>query len=76
MTLNEAFAKIIKTARKDADLTQEALSEKSGVSVDTISFIERGEYLPSMNTLYAFSKAFKIPANHLIQEVDKLKPKA
>lgn len=47
----------IKTARKEAGLTQAQLAEKAGISRSYIGGIELGSYNPSVNTLIRISKA-------------------
>lgn len=39
----------LKVARVEADLTQQQLAEKTGVTRQTISLIEKGKYNPSLN---------------------------
>ena len=47
----------IKDMRKAADLTQEQLANKSGVSRSHIAAIETGKYSPTMKTLTAIAAA-------------------
>ncbi len=51
--------------RKNQNLTQEALSEKSGVSVNTIRNMEKGRW-PSAYTIAAVSAAFGIDPKMLL----------
>ena len=39
----------VKLARVEAGLTQQDLADKAGVTRQTISLIEKGEYNPSLN---------------------------
>lgn len=39
----------LKVARVEIDLTQQQLAEKTGVTRQTISLIEKGKYNPSLN---------------------------
>lgn len=54
-----------KNYRKKQKLTQEMLSEKSGVSVNTIRNMEKGRW-PSSSTIAAVSKVFGIDPKMLL----------
>ena len=45
--------------RMDADITQERLSEKVGVSRQTIIAIEKGNYIPSVLLALKLARFFK-----------------
>lgn len=47
----------IKELRARYDLTQEDLAKVVGVRRETILFIEKGEYNPSLNLAHAIAKA-------------------
>ena len=47
----------VRNMRKEAGLTQEKLSELSGVSRSHIAEIEAGKYSPTVKTLDAISRA-------------------
>lgn len=47
------------------DLTQEQLSEKSGVSSDFISQIERGLNSPSLDTIQKLADGLGVPIEEL-----------
>ena len=55
----------IKELRARYDLTQEKLAERVGVRRETIVFLEKGKYNPSLNLAYNISKVF----NSAIEEV-------
>ncbi len=55
--LNKFFGKKLCKLRKEKGLTQEQLSEKVGVSVEFISYLERGIYGASFETLAKIAKA-------------------
>lgn len=55
----------MRSARKDANLTQENLSQQSGVSVRHIAKIEKGEMNPSFEILYRLINCMGISANTL-----------
>lgn len=47
--------------RKDSGLSQQALAERAGLSVDSVGKLERGEQLVSMKTLNKLCQALGIP---------------
>ena len=55
----------IKLYRKD---TQEALAERTQLSPDTISLIERGENVASSYTLIKICNALNITPNHILEK--------
>lgn len=55
----------IKEFRARYDMTQEDLAQKVGVRRETIVFLEKGKYNPSLKLAYNVAKAF----NSAIEEV-------
>ncbi len=51
----------IKELRARFDMTQEVLAEKCGVRRETIVFLEKGKYNPSLRLAFRISKIFKEP---------------
>jgi putative transcriptional regulator len=51
--------------RMGSDITQEKLSEKIGVSRQTIIAIEKGNYIPSVLLALKLAKFFKKPVEEL-----------
>jgi len=49
----------IKELRARDNLTQSDLAKKVGVRRETIVFLEKGKYNPSLNLAYEISKIFK-----------------
>lgn len=49
----------IKELRARYDLTQEDLAKKVGVRRETILFLEKGKYNPSLKLAYDIAKVFK-----------------
>ncbi len=50
----------IKELRARHDLTQSDLARKVGVRRETIVFLEKGKYNPSLKLAYDISKVFKL----------------
>lgn len=61
MELKRRIAIKLRTIRKTRRLTQDALADLIGRSVDAISNIERAKGLPSLDTLHAIATALEIP---------------
>jgi putative transcriptional regulator len=51
--------------RQDASYTQEALAQLVGVSRYTITYLENGEYLPSLELAYKLSDVFSCSVEDL-----------
>jgi transcriptional regulator with XRE-family HTH domain len=57
-----AFGGLLRSHRLQANLTHEALAARSGLSVDTISMLERGVHLtPRRSTLVALVRGLRLP---------------
>jgi putative transcriptional regulator len=55
----------IKEFRAKYNLTQEDLAKKVGARRETIVFLEKGKYNPSLNLAYEVSKALKTTIDEL-----------
>ena len=51
----------IKELRARDDLTQEDLAKLVGVRRETIGFLEKGKYNPSLALAHSIAKVFKLP---------------
>lgn len=58
----------LREARGRADLTQEQLADRVGMSAEAISNIERGSSLPTLETLYKIAVAVNSSISDLIGE--------
>ena len=58
----------IKAARAGLDISQAELAEKVGVSRQTISAIEKGDYNPTINLCIAICKALDKTLDELFWE--------
>jgi DNA-binding XRE family transcriptional regulator len=63
--IEQNFAAAIRAARKHHKLSQMALAESIGVSVDAVSAIERDINAPSLTTAAALIRVLGIDANEL-----------
>jgi DNA-binding XRE family transcriptional regulator len=51
--------------RAEAGMSRKALAERVGVNPQTIGFLERGDYNPSLELALNISQVFKIPVELL-----------
>jgi len=56
----------VKTARHEANMTQECLAELVGVHWQTISYIENGKFPCPITTFARITQALEISANQLL----------
>ena len=63
--------KRMKIARVEHDLSQEQLGERVGVTRQTISMIESGNYNPTLNLCIAICKELKRTLDELFWEVSE-----
>jgi DNA-binding XRE family transcriptional regulator len=67
------FSTRIKEYRARYDMTQEDLARNVGVRRETISFLERGKYIPSLQLAHDVAKVFDTTIDHkFIFEEDEL----
>jgi transcriptional regulator with XRE-family HTH domain len=57
----------VKALRRQRELTQDELAERSGLSVDAIRRIERGAFSASLNTLQKLSRGLNVSLTTLFQ---------
>jgi tetratricopeptide (TPR) repeat protein/transcriptional regulator with XRE-family HTH domain len=63
MATGESFGSLVRRYRRDAELTQEALAERAGLSVRVIRKIETGsQHRPRLDTVQLLLDALAIPA--------------
>jgi putative transcriptional regulator len=60
----------IKEFRAKFDLTQEDLAKKVGVRRETIVFLEKGKYNPSLKLAYDVAKVFGVPIEEVFMFED------
>ncbi len=61
----ESLGLRIKYLREQANLTQEQLAEKAGISLDYLGKIEVSINKPGLKTVFKIAKALKVPAKNL-----------
>ena len=63
----------IKEYRNRQGLTQEGLAKKAGVRRETIVFLEKGRYNPSLKLAHAIAKALHTTIEHLFIFEEEIK---
>ncbi len=70
---NPEFNELIRTKRKEKNITQEKLAEILDISTVTMSGIERGEVELKIDTCLKAAKALDIPINEIFDKTDENK---
>ena len=63
----------IAVLRKEKSLTRNELADKIGVNFQTIGYLEREEYNPSLDLAFRISEVFELPIG-LIFSIEPLMP--
>lgn len=71
MTVEEAIAKNLRRLLKENNMTQNKLSELSGVTRETIQGYLYCRYGPTAIKLYHIAKAFGVPISDLFEGCDE-----
>ena len=67
----QRLPQMIRDKRKELSISQEKLAELVGVTTSFVGQVERGESLPSVETLFAFVQCLNLDVNSLFfGEVD------
>ena len=69
--LDSAFGKSLKSRRLSANLSQEQLGLKSGLSRPYISELEMGKKDPSLFTIFKLADALEVNPSFFINEVEQ-----
>jgi transcriptional regulator with XRE-family HTH domain len=62
----DAVGKNLRTLRRTRNLTLQALSERTGLSISMLSLLERGKASPSVGTLVVVSSELGVPISELL----------
>ncbi|ODT16940.1 MAG: hypothetical protein ABS35_26990 [Kaistia sp. SCN 65-12] len=57
---------LVKAARRRAKLTQEELARLINRTTESVSNIERGQHLPSVETIIDLSQALRVPVGEIL----------
>ncbi len=69
--MHENIINIIKERRKSLQITQETLSELSGVGLRTLKQFESGKGNPTLKTLHKIADVLGMEINLKIKKIDK-----
>lgn len=67
------FGEAVRRHRKAQKLSQEALAEKSDLSMRMISLVETGKLNPTVNAAYSIAGGLKVPYWKLVRAAEVLK---
>ncbi|MED1286392.1 MULTISPECIES: helix-turn-helix domain-containing protein [Bacillus cereus group] len=70
MNIEQIFGSILQEYRLNSKMSQEELAFNSGLDRTYISLLERGKRRPTINTLFALSKALNVNPSLLITELE------
>ena len=65
--LKVQFGKRLQELRRESGITQEKLADKTGLTVESISNIERGLFGPKFENLEKIATALKVPVKELFE---------
>ena len=65
-----SFAKILRTRRRQAGLTQEELAFRAGLSMRYVSLLESTRHQPSLGTMKALADALGVRLSELVEEAE------
>ncbi len=66
-----AFGRTVRRARRDRDLSQEALAAEAGLSAKHIGEIERANKDPRLTTVLKIARALELRSGELLDELDE-----
>ena len=69
-SISAAFGQIIRDLRNRKGLSQEDLADRSGIHRNAVGLIERGERIPSVETLFALGHGLGIKPSTLIAKLE------
>lgn len=72
--LEELVRERIRTLRRDKGLTQEALCERAGISLDSVNRIEGGSRVPTLDTLERIARALDVSPSDLLRTTKPPRP--
>jgi len=66
-----AFGRTLRKARRDRDLSQEALADEAGLSAKHVGEIERANKDPRLTTVLKLARALEMRASDLFGQYDE-----
>lgn len=72
MDYARAFGQVLQRFRKEKGLTQEALGLAADSSRNFISMMERGQYQPTLATIFKVAAILKVRPSKMVAEVEAI----
>jgi transcriptional regulator with XRE-family HTH domain len=72
--LKRDIGRRIAEARDRRGLTQRALAERLGYSIEAVASLERGQSFPRFRVLVAISRELRVPLRDLVDQLDQIEP--
>ena len=66
MTMELTFGEKIRLLREERELNQTELGRAVGMTQRKVSYLERGQYEPSMEDIRALCRYFRVSADYLL----------
>jgi transcriptional regulator with XRE-family HTH domain len=66
-----AFGRTVRKARRDRDLSQEALADEAGLSAKHVGEIERANKDPRLTTVLKLASALELRSSELFRQFDE-----
>jgi transcriptional regulator with XRE-family HTH domain len=66
-----AFGRTLRKARRDRDLSQEALADEAGLSAKHVGEIERANKDPRLTTILRLAEALELRSSDLFRSFDE-----
>jgi transcriptional regulator with XRE-family HTH domain len=70
--ISSQVARLLKQEREKRGISLNLLSQKAGLSRQTVAFIERGLRNPTLNTLFRLTSALEVEPEKIIVRARKL----
>lgn len=68
--IQAAFGSVLRTSRRNAGLSQEALALDCGLDRTYISLLERGLRQPTLESLFALGRSLQVAPHQLVKKVE------
>ncbi len=66
----EAFGRVLRRLRKNADMSQETLGFESELQRNYVSLMELGRYQPTISTVFKLAYALKVTPSSMVKLVE------
>lgn len=70
ISISSEFGQVVRDLREKRGLSQEELADRSGLHRNAVGLIERGQRIPSVETLFALSYGLGIKASTLVAKLE------